>query len=458
MIYFKINWWKLNWIFSFMLSLCFISHSSFSQDKNQWMEYASVLESGFSSEKLDSVTSRFNDLGGAALLVVSEGKVVLSVGDNTRRFMTHSIRKSFLSALIGIEVDKGNLDLDSSLESMGIDDVNPLTPTEKSATLRDLLSARSGIYLPSAYSPRSMMNNLPERGSVRPGEKWLYNNWDFNALVTIYNQATGRDFFDDFDEKIAAPIGMQEFRLMDTYYRYEKDRSAHPAYLLNMSARDMARFGLLYLNGGKWNGKQVIPASWVEKSTSIISSDLGAFIERGGYGYLWWVSETHQGKKMYYASGLGGHRIIVLPEDDMVIVSRSNTYENRMIRENDLEDLVGSIIDAKVSEPITKPRLKEYNPSPSVLPNQYTGSMDQYLGAYEHPFLGMMEITKSDSGYVLKNNIGNFRLFALDKEYFYPEDLEIKVRMMKTEDPDKKHKMESVFNKDRTMKEVICFY
>jgi hypothetical protein len=161
---------------------------------------------------------------------------------------------------------------------------------------------------------------------------------------------------------------------------------------------------------------------------------------------------------MYYASGLGGHRIIVLPEDDMVIVSRSNTYENRMIRENDLEDLVGSIIDAKVSEPITKPRLKEYNPSPSVLPNQYTGSMDQYLGAYEHPFLGMMEITKSDSGYMLKNNIGNFRLFALDKEYFYPEDLEIKVRMMKTEDPDKKHKMESVFNKDRTMKEVICFY
>ncbi|NNF36349.1 MAG: serine hydrolase, partial [Saprospiraceae bacterium] len=363
---------KLNIIISFSLIVFLSFNPLFGQNNHQWMEYASVNEAGFSKEELDSVKHQFLQAGGAALLVISEGRVVLSEGDVGRRFMVHSIRKSFISALIGIEVKKGNLKLNSTLESMGIDDINPLTQDEKQATLKDLISARSGVYLPSAYAPQGMIDNLPERGSSLPGETWYYNNWDFNVLVTIYNKATGKDFFEDFKEKIADPIGMEDFRLEDAYYRIEKERSEHPAYLFNMSARDMARFGQLYLDNGKWNGKQIVPASWIDKSTSVKSDDLGSFGSRGGYGYLWWSTQTHQGKKMYYASGSGGHRIVVLPEDDMVIVTRANTYENRMMRGADVEKLIQSIIDAKEAKSNKNASLKSYKPEILTIEDPYT--------------------------------------------------------------------------------------
>jgi hypothetical protein len=225
-----------------------------------------------------------------------------------------------------------------------------------------------------------------------------------------------------------------------------------------MSARDMARFGQLYVNGGKWAGKQIVPESWINKSTAGLSTDLGLFSERGAYGYLWWVDKTREGHRMYYASGSGGHRIVVLPDDNMVVVTRSNTYENRMIRGAVLENMIQSIIDAKVTSPADNPSLKPYSPEVMVAENLFEGSMDGYLGAYEHPFLGTMEIVKEDAGYVLKNNLGTFRLWAVANDQFYPEDLQVNIRMVHTEDDQKRRKMDMVFNRNRSLKEVILYY
>ena len=435
-----------------------IKISAQSVKSDSWMQYESVEEGGFSKTILDSVENIYHQSGASALLVVSDGKIALSLGETTRRFMTHSIRKSFLSALLGIEVGKGNIDLQATLKDLNINENTPLTEVEKGAKIEHLLMARSGIYLPSAYSPSSMEENLPERGSALPGDHWYYNNWDFNSLVTIYNQQTEIDFFKAFKDKIALSIGMEDFRLMDTYYRYEKDRSTHPAYLFNMSARDMARFGQLYLNRGTWNGVQIIPETWVDKSTSTLSTDLGRFTERGGYGYLWWTDETHHGNRMYYASGSGGHRIIVLPDDEMVIVTRANTYENRMIAGDKLEKIVQLVIDAKIGSPIVNPSLIPYTPETATVKKQYEGSMDRYLGAYLHPFLGTMEVVKDDGGYLLKNNIGSFRMWPVEEDLFYPEDLQVHVRMVQTADDAKRRKMDMVFNNDRSLKEVICYY
>ena len=114
-----------------------------------------------------------------------------------------------------------------------------------------------------------MKERRPVRGAYRPGEHWFYNNWDFNALVTIFNKANGRDFFDVFASRIAVPLGMEQFRLQDTRYYYEKDKSLHPAYLFRMSALDLARVGLLYLRKGKFGNQQIVSESWVDRSTSV---------------------------------------------------------------------------------------------------------------------------------------------------------------------------------------------
>ena len=125
----------------------------------------------------------------------------------------------------------------------------------------------------------------PGRGSHEPGSHFYYNNWDFNALGTIYERATGQSVFDAFLALIARPIGMQD--MMPENMRYFREPvSRHPAYLFRMSARDLARFGLLYLNDGTSAERSIIPSDWVRWSTSAMA-DAGV---RGGYGAMWWVA------------------------------------------------------------------------------------------------------------------------------------------------------------------------
>jgi CubicO group peptidase (beta-lactamase class C family) len=95
----------------------------------------------------------------------------------------HSIRKSLLSALIGIAVDEHKIDLNAAIGSLDIDDNAPsLSSTEKTATVADLLKARSGIYHPALYETPGMARLRPARGSHPPGTFWYYNNWDFLVL------------------------------------------------------------------------------------------------------------------------------------------------------------------------------------------------------------------------------------------------------------------------------------
>lgn len=425
-----------------------------------WEQYQNVTDAGFSAEKLAIVSQQFNNSQGAALMVIHKGKVVLSHGDITRRFMVHSIRKSFMNALYGIYSNKGVLDLRATLESMDIDDINPLTITEKKATITDLLSARSGVYLPSAYSPKGMEKNLPKRGSYRPGTHWYYNNWDFNVLVTIFEKQTGKQFFDEFEKKIANPLGMEDYRSSDTFYRFEKERSLHPAYLFNMSTRDMARFGVLYLNMGKWKSKQIVPAQWISKSTSTVSSDLGRFADREGFGYLWWVSNGIKDQPMYYTSGSGGHRIMILPESDLVVVHRTNTYEGKNVSAPEVMQLLEKILDAKSSEGKkdagTIKLTPEYNLPKTVKLDQ--SIIEKYTGSYKHPFLGYFTVRSEKGNVFLDTNIGSFRMLATGTNTFFPEDLVTPMHFVPAQNEATRYTIKPVFGKGRKLQKAIMYY
>jgi CubicO group peptidase (beta-lactamase class C family) len=210
-------------------------------------------------------------IGSAAVLIIYDGVVLAEWGEVERRFRCHSLRKSILSALYGVAVERGQIDLDENLGALGIDDDIALTAEEKTAKISDLLKARSGVYLPAAYETKRMSESRPKRGSQKPGRHWYYNNWDFNALATIYNRKTRGDLFKAFKSQFAEPLQMQDFDLRHTYYHLEAHNSRHPAYPFRMSARDLARFGLLFLNEGAWNGHRFFSADWVRESTKAYS-------------------------------------------------------------------------------------------------------------------------------------------------------------------------------------------
>lgn len=227
-----------------------------------------------------------------AILVVQGDAIITSWGDLDRKINMASVRKSLLSALYGIAIADQRVSLTRSLAEMGIDDKKPsLSSAEKQATLSDLLTARSGVYHAAAYETREIKKKRPARGSHAPGTYWFYNNWDFNVLGTIYRKATGEDIFESFERRIARPIGMEDFSKRDGRYVLAPE-SDHPAYPFMLTARDAARFGLLFANGGRWNGKQVVPADWVTESTQA-----HAHTNRGnrGYGYMWWELSADPG-------------------------------------------------------------------------------------------------------------------------------------------------------------------
>ena len=170
---------------------------------------------------------------------------------------------------------------------VGIDDLEPsLTPVELTATVHDLATARSGIYHVAAYEPSSMRTNRPPRGSQTPGEFWFYNNWDYNALATIHEIATGTDVFSAFETEVARPLQMEDYSLEGQEWVGHPE-TLHPAYVFRMSARDIARVGLLMLRGGTWRGEQIVSPEWVELSTSAIVPEVWW---GSGYGYMWWAS------------------------------------------------------------------------------------------------------------------------------------------------------------------------
>jgi len=293
-----------------------------------WERLASPAKAGWSIEKLQPAKDYATTIKTAAVMIVVRGQVLAEWGETSTKFNVHSIRKSFLSSLYGIHVAEGRIDLAKTMEDLGIDDNEPsLTAAEKQATVRMLLQARSGIYHAALYETESMKKARPARFSHEPGTFWYYNNWDFNALGIVFERHVKNSLFREFQERIAGPIGMQDYSLYDTTYVTGPD-SVYAAYPFRMTARDMARFGLLFLRDGVWNGRQIIPAAWVRESTTSYS-DAGV---SGGYGYLWWIAVN--GKHLpgvdlpegsYSARGAGGHYILVVPAYDLVIVHRVNT-------------------------------------------------------------------------------------------------------------------------------------
>lgn len=293
-----------------------------------WEEYSGISESAFTPDGVTSVMMMLRDLPTTSLMVVTGGRIAFKYGDVTEVSYLASARKSILSMLFGNYVESGAIDLKRNIGDLGIDDVGGLLPIEKSATIADLLTASSGVYHPAA-SPGSD-KTAPARGSQRPGSYFYYNNWDFNVLGAVFEKLTGKTVFVGFQSDLAGPLQLQDFDLSRQRMLGIEEQSRYPAYHFFLSARDMARLGLVMVRHGRWIGRTVVPQAWVQASTSVKvpSSGLtGSFKGQPlGYGYLWWLPEARSSTKdwahSFLAAGNYGQFILGLPQIDTVIVHR----------------------------------------------------------------------------------------------------------------------------------------
>ncbi|URN12412.1 beta-lactamase family protein [Streptomyces radiopugnans] len=259
--------------------------------------------------------------GAEALVAVRDGRQVHATGAVRGLYNVASVRKSLVSALYGIAAERGLIDLDATLGELGVDEPGtPLTATEKSATVWDLLRARSGVYLPSIGESGGMKERRPARGSHRPGTFFYYNNWDFNALGVIFERRTGLTLGEAFTEWIAEPTGMRDFGPGNVVYQSSDDTELR-MYRFYMSAGDLARFAALYADGGRWQGRQVVPREWVER-TLARHSPVGYSDVYDGYGLLWW---TDSERRLVWADGSGGQLVAVDPARRAAVVSLNDT-------------------------------------------------------------------------------------------------------------------------------------
>ena len=295
-----------------------------------WAHVNSPEAAGYSSAGFDSVRTLVAGSTATGMMVVVGGRVIFEHGDLAQLSYIASARKSLLSMLYGNYVANGKVRLDKTLAELGLDDIGGLTTEEREATIEDLLSARSGVYH-AASNPGDNLADAPPRGSQRHGTYYLYSNWDFNALGTIFEQETGRNIYDAFDSDIAQPIGLQDWKREIQERSGDTTRSRHLAYHVVISTRDMARIGYLMLREGRWNDRQVIPREWVRRSTRLVtpSSQMNPESlrrEHMGYGYLWWVWDHRDSTGIfdgaYSARGAYGQYITVIPKLDMVVAHK----------------------------------------------------------------------------------------------------------------------------------------
>lgn len=333
-------------------------------------ERISPIEAGYDAAQLAQLPEFLSRRGSESLLLLHDGRVFFEWGDIHRRRLVHSMRKALLNALVGRCVASGRLDLDASLQDLGIDDTPPgLDAVERSAKVLHLLQSRSGIYHPAAAESDAMQAAKPPRGTHPPGSHWHYNNWDFNAAATVLEQACG-PLYEAFDRDIARPLGMLDWRGrigsfdlskgdaeakdwndLDGFYQLEPGRSRHAAYHFRLSAHDLALYGQLYLQGGRWGERQLVPADWIRRSTqpvSVVDARWGL-----AYGWLWDVLIPAQADApaAFFHTGLDVHMLGVYTAQGLVLVHRVDTEGGSRFTERDLLELIRRVHGARL--PVT---------------------------------------------------------------------------------------------------------
>jgi CubicO group peptidase (beta-lactamase class C family) len=258
------------------------------------------------------------------------------------RTRTWSTAKSIASTLIGMLVDRGDMDLDAPLGFPWLPDViSPETDPRNTITLRHVLNMSSGLYPVDSFgmeyatgsglaywAGKSSIAGMRDRGLIRePGTFYDYENYDTLLAVYAMKQALGDDrTYQEFPRRaLLDKIGMRNTLVSaDRFHNFILSSQVYT------NARDLARFGLLYLQGGVWDGERLLSEEWIEfvRTPAPATQGTGRF-----YGGHWWLvpdDRTDVPGDAYSTSGRRGQYVILVPSQDLVIVRRGLDYDRRI--------------------------------------------------------------------------------------------------------------------------------
>jgi CubicO group peptidase (beta-lactamase class C family) len=294
-----------------------------------------------------------------SLLVVRGGYLVYEhdAADAAALHNVKSVTKSVTSALVGIAIQAGDLEnIDERLGSLLPEAFATIRDRDKrDITVRDLLTMRSGLEWAEYGASAVQMTASPdwvrfvlERPLIHaPGTLFNYSTGDTQLLSAILHKLTGLSLLDYADLYLFGPLGITQRR-----WPADPQGISIGGAELALTPRDMAKFGYLVLNGGTWDGDQIVPAAWVRESGqyhTLFEPESPEDCETLGYGYLWWLRP--QGRhESRIAVGYGGQFVYVIPDQDMVVVmtGRIDTApphfkDNRMLcRFNLVEDFIAA--------------------------------------------------------------------------------------------------------------------
>jgi CubicO group peptidase (beta-lactamase class C family) len=306
-----------------------------SMPADQGLDPMLVAELYYNAAELETIHS---------LLVIKNGYLIaedyFNEGSIDQKDRLQSVTKSYTSALVGIALEQGYLSsVDQKMLDFFPEVADQITdPRKEQITIRDLLQMRAGYPweetdpafwdgLLSGYYP-PLIEEFPLVAD--PGTEFNYSNLSSNWLGIIVDRATGMNLKAYAEENLFLPLGVEAGE-------WGTDAEGHNNGCadLFMTARDAAKFGLLYLNEGEYRGNQVVPADWVYDSLQRYSENInvsggfppnwGLSISDIGYGYQWWSARA--GDHLYnLAWGHGGQQIVLLDEFGMVIVVTSYPF------------------------------------------------------------------------------------------------------------------------------------
>ena len=358
---------RTSWKKAVALSFVIVSLLAFAYTKvphppraHRWDRWDRPEDAGYSSEGIQRVRTYVGTLGTTGLLVVVDGKVLLSEGAVEALGYLAAGRFSIMAVVFGRPVADGTIDLSTTLEDLQVEDRGGLLPKEKTATIQDLLTNRSGVYHPTAYGDGPV--GTPPRGTDEPGSRFFYHPWGGFALRGIFEFCTDRSLFRAMGEDLAAPLGLQDFRWWRQNRGHDVNRSVFTAFNLYVSTRDIARFGQLMLQGGEWEGRQLVPRKWVDRMTTMVTPPTevapAEYQALGlGFGLQWWVWPDTEGPYVgaYTYIGAFGQYLTVLPALHMVVAHQVyagwSGPPERTVSWSEYSRLLEKLVQARLAPP-----------------------------------------------------------------------------------------------------------
>lgn len=299
---------------------------------NTW-ETRTAQESSLNEEQIDKLFDlTFSDQATMGAVLIKDGYIVkeqYADGFNQDSYGTSwSTAKSFYAALIGISLDKGEIDSLDDPVSKYVKEYD--TAGKKDITIRQILNMTSGLEFPSHehemmfFEDDHMEYALKVGMESEPGEKFQYNNVNSMMIGEILKNATGKTAKTLIDERIFNKINLTN------YTAWEDSAGNTLTYCcLDMSARDYSRFGLLFSRDGNWDGEQVISKDYVDESLKLYwgsTPSMGwSHSDTRGYSLQWWISKYDDQAKIYNTSGKFGQFVFVDKDRD-IIFTRITKY------------------------------------------------------------------------------------------------------------------------------------